>query len=94
MNEQKIDLEFIFALSKCRNICYYYNIDDRPRKVYFKVLRNYRKQILSLIKKLNDNDKRKNIVYNILKSIPSNVNNNDCGQVISNLEKIIKNVKF
>lgn len=89
MKKEELDLRITFLISKIRNICYYWSIDDRKYKVYMHVIKTSRNQSKELLPYLMDNDPRKKILVSILKTIPSKLKSKDCKTVIENLSKII-----
>ena len=93
MNENNITLELRirFAIAKCRNLVYYWGIDDRERKQYLHVLRSYRKQLIEIINQLPDGNKYKELFLNIVRTIPPKVKTDQCGEVIENLKPFIVN---
>lgn len=91
MEEKELQLRIRFAIAKCRNIVYYWEIDERERKRYLHVLRSYRKQLIEIINQLPDGNKYKELFLNIVRTIPPKVKTDQCGEVIENLKPFIVN---
>lgn len=86
--ELELNLKILFAIAKGRNICYYYSIDKRPRKVYFHILREYRIQLKNLLEELkNDNSNETKTLNNIFNILPPKIKPEDCGKIIYDLSK-------
>lgn len=90
---EQLELRITFVLSKLRNICYYWSIDDREYKVYIHVIRTSRNQLKELLNLMSTKDIRRPLFIKLIKTIPKKIKNSECEIVINNLKNILSNVK-
>lgn len=89
------DERFRYITAKVRNIIYYRlevepTIEYRFRAQYIHVLRNLRKDCISLLNDLENNDPKKNYILGIVRLIDPKVKSNECLSTIHDLKEYVE----
>lgn len=87
----KLNDEVKFTILKGRNLIYYYENDIRERKQYLHVVREFRKTVVKLYQRLEDNRGEKSLFKDIMNLIDPKIKPTECGETIMKLKEIYNN---
>jgi hypothetical protein len=90
-----IDERIRYTLAKLRNIIYYRlevepTIEYRFRAQYMHVLRNYRKEVVGIIRDMEETDTRKEYLLGIVRLIDPKIKTNECLSTIQDLKEYVE----